>query len=490
MIEVPRVVIRLVLGFAIFSVARPATTQEGAPKSTAAQPTASSPVPAVAAPRERPQITPGPTLSLADALDRAKKRNLTLESARLEIDKARGQLKQVWGLVLPMVQGGMQYTRMDHEDTYDVAGAFAPILAAMGVTLPEGALGDPWLLNPQDKLQGTLQAAVSIVNAESWMQIHAARKGVDVAELSIRDGERQFLLGVAQAYYMTLMTRELIDLYEAQLDAAEAQLSVAQARFEAQVGLRIDTVRAETDVEKTYQDLVAAHLAFDNARDALGELAQVDGLPLPEAAPPLTVPGGDERQIAERAESRRTDLAAGRAKVELQQRFVDAAWMQFLPTLTAAWQGNYTFTEMSAMGSDDRSRWAFVLTLTVPIYNEFRYGDLDTKRAALKQSMVDLENLESKSSLGVRMASRDYRTALTSVETAERQVALAQEGLLLAEAAYRAGAGTSLDVTDAREAYTAAGVNVATQRLRSQIALLSLLDAEGEEIGPETVEKR
>jgi len=482
----------LALACSLFAFSMRAKAQEGppAPAPTAAQPTSSTPSGAVAEPRIRPAITQGPTLSLEEALDRAKKRNLDLEVARFEIEKARGQLKQALGLVLPMVQGGMQYTHMDHEDTLDLVGSFQPLLDAMGIVLPEGALGDPMLLNPQEKLEGTIQAAVSVVDPKSWFDIRAAKKGVEYAELSIEDGQRQLLLGVSQAYYMTLMTRELIDLYGAQLDAAEAQLAVAEARYKAEAGRRIDVVRAETDVEKTYQDLVAAHLAFDNARDALGDLVQVEGLPLPETAPQLELPEGTEREMAERAQSKRTDIRAGRAKVELQQRLVDASWMQFLPKLTVAWQGSYTFTDMPDMGSDDRSRWAFVLNLTVPIYNHFRYGDLDTKRAALRQSMVELDNLDGKASLAVRTSGRSYRSSLTSVETAERQVALAEEGLALAEAAYRAGASSSLDVTEARKAYLSAGVNVATQRLKSQITLLSLLDAMGEGLLPEEREKK
>jgi outer membrane protein TolC len=482
----------LAFACSLLALSTATSAQEGppAPVSIETQPVSSSTSGAVVAPRVRPAITPGPSLTLAEAFDRARKSNLSLESARLEIDKARAQLKQSWGLVLPMLQGGLQYTHMDHEDTLDLAGSMAPLLDAMGITLPPGAAGKPLLLNPQEKLQGSLQAAVSVVDPKSWLTIHAAKKGVEVAELSIEDGERQLLLGVAQAYYMTLMTRELIDLYTTQLDAAEAQLAVAQARFRAEAGRRIDVVRAETDVEETYQDLVTAHLAFDNTRDALGDLAQIDGLPLPENAPPLTAPAGTDEEMARRVESKRTDLRAGQAKIELQERLLDAAWMQFVPSLAAAWQGSYTFTDMPDMGSDDRSRWAFVLTLTVPIYNHFRYGDLDYRRAALQQSIIELENIKDEASLAIRMAARDYRSALLSIETAERQFALAGEGLALAEAAYKAGAATSLEVTEARKAHTSAGVNLATLRLRSQIALLSLLDAAGDELLPSDREGR
>jgi outer membrane protein TolC len=82
----------------------------------------------------------------------------------------------------------------------------------------------------------------------------------------------------------------------------------------------------------------------------------------------------------------------------------------------------------------------------------------------------------------VRKAQRDYADALTTVATAEKQADLAKEGLGLVEASYRAGATSSLDVTEARQTYIAAGFNLATSQFKDQLALLQLLTALGEEL--------
>jgi outer membrane protein TolC len=123
-----------------------------------------------------------------------------------------------------------------------------------------------------------------------------------------------------------------------------------------------------------------------------------------------------------------------------------------------------------------------MLGLAIPIYNHFRYGDLDEKRAQIKQAELGLTNAEDKAGREVRKARRDYTAALSSVVTAEKQVALAEEALKLTEAAYLAGSGDSLAVTDARQNYIAAGFNRTTSELKSQLALLTLLDAVGVEI--------
>ncbi len=428
-------------------------------------------------------MTPGDPITLAEALEAAGKRNLDLATATLEIDKAEAGLKKSWGMVLPIVQGKFDYTHMDHEDTVDLSSSVAPLLTAMGVTLPPGTdLGDPMLVNPQEKFIGALQVQVPLVNAEGWLTVKTAKKGVHVAKLSIETVRRQILLGTAQAYYMSLTAKDLIDLYRTQIETANEQRRVAEARFNAGRGMRIDVIRAETDIEKASQSLIAADLAFDNARDVLAGLIGAEGLPMPHNPPPLRVPTGTDSDLESLALSSRADLKVDAARIDLAKQQLSTAWMQFLPTLGLGFQGSYQFTDLPEMGSSDHSRWALMLGLTIPIYNHFRYGDLDEKRAIIKQAELGLTNGEDKAAREVRKARRDYAAALSSVLTADKQVALAEEALKLTEAAYLAGSGDSLAVTDARQNYIAAGFNRATLELKSELALLTLLDAVGAEL--------
>lgn len=429
-----------------------------------------------------PKLSPGPSITLEDALTKAAERNLDLASARQEIEKAKAGLSKSWGLVLPILQAKVEYTRMDHADEVDLAGSMTPLITAMGIQLPPGTdLGEPLLTNPQNKLVGSVQLMVPLVNPESWLAIKTAQKGVEVTERSIEQVERQLLFGVAQAYFVVLTTQNLIDFHYAEMQTTKEQLRIANARFNAGRGMRIDVIRAETDFEQARQSLLSASLSFDNARDTLGQLIGIDGLPMPKDSPTLGVPKGNNIELQQRAQSR-LDVQTVISKQELLERQRKAVKMKFLPRLDMVWQGSYQFTDLPDMGSDDRSRWALVFSLTVPLYDHFRYAELDKKRAELYQAELNLQNVKQKASLSVRKAQRDYATVLTAVTTAEKQEALAKEGLALTESAYRNGAGTSLDVTQARQTYTAAGLNLATLQLKSQLALLSYLDAVGEDI--------
>jgi len=284
-------------------------------------------------------------------------------------------------------------------------------------------------------------------------------------------------------YLNGLTARSLIEMREEQILSAREHLKVATARFEAGTGLKIDVLRAQTDMEIAGQELANAHLMYDNARDAVAMLTGFEsGLPMLVEPEDYDLPDGSDEELAAAARENLPGMKVLRGLIRIYEKQLDASWMQFLPTLDVGWQLSYQFSELAAMGSTDRSRWALVFTLTLPIYNHYRYGDLDYKRAMLRQAMLQEEDTSNKLSTGVRAARRDYLTSLSNVVTAQRQVNLASEALKLVEASYEAGTSTSLEVTDAQERVTMAKVNVIMNDLKAQLSLLSLLKTIGQDI--------
>ncbi|MCP4602949.1 MAG: TolC family protein [Proteobacteria bacterium] len=415
--------------------------------------------------KDLPKVAPGTAMTLKEALQLADKRNLSLASARADIETARVGLKKAWASLLPIAQGTMTLTHNDHEDDANIGGGSAVVIRR------------------QDSLQGSLQANVTLINPQLWTGVSAGRLGVEVAELTVQNARQELLLAVAQSFYQALTARALIDVQENLFQTAERYLEVAQARHVSGVGRRLDVIRARSELVRVRQALFAADEAFNNARDALGILTGAGGLPAPKEGPELRAPLESEEELVSLAARKRSDLKLRRKAVDLFERQLDASWMQFLPTLNAAWQLTHQFTSPSSFGSQDRSRWNALLTLTVPIYNQSRYADLDDKRATLRKSMIQVEEAEKNAGLEVRKARRNYQTTLKQLETSKEQAALSREALLLAEAAYENGTGSSLDVTDASRSSRQDEVTLAIKRFEIQLALLKLLRAMGEDMG-------
>jgi len=241
-------------------------------------------------------------------------------------------------------------------------------------------------------------------------------------------------------------------------------------------------IRAQTDLLTAREDIIAAVAALANTRDALAVLMGVEGLPMPEQVSALSPPEGSADNLAARARMRREDLKLVRASVRLADKDLTTSWMQFLPSLYGSWQFSYQVTEPSSLRSEDRSRWFYAITISVPLYDHTRYADLDEKRAALRQAELQAKDSERQALLEVRRVRRDYEKSLAQVATAGKKAHLAAQALLLSESAYENGTGNSLDVTDAYRGKRAAEIDLAVIRFESQLALLSLLRAVGEDM--------
>ncbi|MDX9719916.1 MAG: TolC family protein [Myxococcota bacterium] len=428
-----------------------------------------------------PPLTPGEELSLSDALSLAEARNPSLELISMELVKADARIKQAYGLLLPMLNANVQWTHKDKEDVADMGAGFKPLLEMLGIPT-DNMDSKPTVISAQDTVNGALVLNVPIFNAVTWTQIEMAEVSKELLFSSMEQATQSLLFGVATAYYAALMSKTVIAMYEEQIRAAAWQLEIAQRRVDAQAGLRIEVVRAQTAFEQAVQDLANAHLAFDNARDALAVLCDVEGLPMPVASTPLLVPELDEQSLLSTATSQRLDYEQLELQKEIAELQLDQVWMGFLPSLSGVWQASYQFTEPSGFGASDRFRWLFVVTLSIPLYNQMRYGQLDEMRANIEKSEVELRTTSLNVGKEVRQLRRDYLTAVAAIDSAQRQSLLADEGLELAMSAYEAGAGSSLEVSDALKLDASAAINVAASRLRAQMTLLQLYRALGDDM--------
>ncbi len=417
-------------------------------------------------------------LDLDEALAAAADRNLTLAAMETELDQAQARLNQSRGLLLPMVQGGVQWTHMDHEETVDFGATMGSMFEEMGLPIEMGE-SEPMVLARQDTVSGTLGASWSVLSPRSWATLRVAREGQALTELSVAQVEQELLLGAAQAWYAARMTSTLVELQEEQVASALAHLEVAQKRFDAGTGLRIDVVRAQTDLAQAKQDLLGAQLADESARDGLGVLTGLGGLPEPGEAGQLRLPTASDEELVDHALQQREDLRLARASVDLAQASLGMSRSAWMPSVDLAWQGSYAFTEPGEMGSDDPTRWTAVASLNVPLYSHAMVGDIGERKAELRQAQLQLEDTEQQAAQTVRQALRDQHSSEAAVSLAHERATLAGEALGLVETAYAAGAGSSLEVSDARSSVVGAEVNRLTTELQAQLDALVLHRALG-----------
>ncbi len=404
-------------------------------------------------------IARGPSINLDKAIAMAIERNLTLMAARTEIRRARGAYESAWGALLPRVEGSVVLNHADHDDVAQ-------------------SLGRSIVIRRQDNLTGALQVSAPILSFGGWMSTRIGRLGVEAAELTVENARRELTFAVAQSYYQALTAGSLVEVQRALLEAAQHNLAVAVARLATGVGGQLELIRAKGDVVTGRQELAGAVTGYEKARDALAILIGVEGLPTPVDAPaPAFVDEPADDSIAERP-----DIQLAKKNVEISRSSLGASWSQLMPILTASWQLNHQFTQPSSFGSSDRTRWNALLTLSVPIYSQSRYGDLDQKRAVLQKAAIERDDALQRARLAVRQARRTLENEVRALETAEEAAELARSALLLTQTAYANGTGNSLELTDASRNHRQAEVRLAIARFSVQTALLDLLRVAGKDV--------
>jgi len=456
-----------------------AAQTDPAPPGATDQPTpadAAATVPAEALPEVLlAEPTPGPALRLEEAFELARARHPQLRSVREELVQADAMLAQAWGALLPRVSGQIMYTLNDQATVVNFADSLP---AGLSVSM------EPTVIRQQHIVQGMLSVQAPLFNMPILSAIDTAQIGVRMAGLGEEEGSRQLLLGVATAYYGALSARELVNVQADAFEKAKKRLKAAEARLSAGAGVRIDVARAELEVESARLAHEAALLGFDNARQALAGLLVMDELPMPVAPETDPEPPGSADELVERAAAARSDVELKELSVEMAEQNLWSAWAAFFPSLAMAWQLQSELTEPAGFGGR-RNAWALVFVLSIPIYDQSRYGLLDQRRSEIRQAELDLEAALLGMDSEIHSAFRVWESSLTSIDTAERQVALAEEALRLAEAGFAAGAATSLDVDDAQQRVNQARINLVVQRYQSRLALLKLAFLAGEVPGGE-----
>ena len=353
------------------------------------------------------------TLDLARAM--AVRQNPDLAVARMDIEVARGQLRQ--------------------------AGAIRtnPSLDV----LTSGARGSATEIGISQEIEVGGQRGVrrQVGRAELDRSIRAT---TDVGRLVVADVDRAFYQVFAASRRVEL-SQEVLGLNERLSDVANRQLregevskldynlavielgrsrarhaAALRERDGAELELRRLLGLAPGTIVRPVVDSTHRHVALDSTIGRAPTLAS------------MQVNGESVDALTARALAQRPDLQARIAVVTRTGAEITLAQREALPNIAAR-----LTSEASADGSGRAFRPGIGITL--PLLNRNR-GEIDARRAAARQAELDRASLAQRVRAEVEAAVRTYAAAAAQVEVLESTVLVpARENRLLLEAAYREG---------------------------------------------------
>jgi outer membrane protein TolC len=374
-------------------------------------------------------------LTLADALTRALQANLSvLLAGTRELEAEGTRLRRYSAALLPRVNA-QALANVQNRD-----------LRAFGISLP----GMPEVVGPFSNYDARVYAQQNVVDLQSYRAWKASEQAIASARIDERDVRDLIVRAVAAMYLDAQAAEARVASARSRVHDAETLERLARDRHDAGVATGVDVLRAQVQLANDQQTLLVAE---NQLKQSLLHLARNLGMnpatPLELAEPlrfsqlkPATAETLAVAALAERADY--LSLASQRKALVLQQQ---ASHARFYPKLSV--NGN--------LGEIGRSIGGMKTTGAIQGQVDFTLLDRDRTGEALELD-ARVRGIDDQMDDMRRGVDEQIREALLAMDSAEQQVAVANQGeglarreLTLAQDRFAAGTTNNVEVVTAQD---------------------------------------
>jgi TolC family type I secretion outer membrane protein len=416
---------------------------------------------------------PPETMTLQDCIDLALRQNPTILKAQEEIRRTHGVIVEARAPAIPQINASGSYQRIDRNaiDAFPLS-TNAPSNSNAVFKNQE----QPW--TAQVEISQLIYAGGRVRAA-----LRAAKLSDQIAALGFQSAVANTLLDVRKAFYQILLNKAQVDVREQSVTLLEEQLRDAQSRFDVGAVPRFNVLRAEVELANAKPPLIRSQNDLRLTKESLVKLLAIDSAGRTNEFTPINFAGelayehrGWELATALRqALEHRPELLQAERQVGVAKANVSVASSGYKPEASVF--GNYGWHD--SVFSDDisstREGWTIGANVSWALFDGMlTHGRVSQARAQLQEANLDYADTRRQVELEVRQAYSDYLQTLELIEAQKKTVEEADESLRLAEARFRAGTGTQLDVLSAHTALTDARSNEVQALYDYNVAIATL----------------
>ncbi|MGE0425142.1 MAG: TolC family outer membrane protein [Reyranellaceae bacterium] len=292
------------------------------------------------------------------------------------------------------------------------------------------------------------------------------------------DREQTTLLNTVTAFSDYVRDLATVELRRNNVNVLNQQLIATQARFRVGELTRTDVAQAESRLEGTRADLIAAQAQAANSRAAYIRVIGV--APGELQRPPLlgSVPQTEDAAISAGQERAPGAIAAWH-RVRSAQYAVDNAFGDLLPTINIV--GSWSRTYDSQLRGDRLDTKSIQLQASVPIYqNGAEYSRVRAAKQTVGQRLAELDGARRQAAETAVRAFRQYEAARARVESISAQIRAAGVALEGVRQEAQVGSRTTLDVLNAEQELLNAQVQLVSAQRDVVVGHYTLLSAIGQ----------
>ncbi|BAY25071.1 outer membrane efflux protein [Calothrix sp. NIES-2100] len=397
-------------------------------------------------------------ITLAQALELARRNNRQLQVSQLELERSQAALREAQAALFPTVGISSDITRQRTvSDTYQVK-----LQEQQQEAIPP-AFRQPIPSAPATTNFNT-QAQISYdiyTSGSRSASIRQAEEQVRFNQLAVENQSEEIRLNVSTDYYNLQQADEQVRIAQSAVTNAQASLRDAEALERAGVGTRFDVLRSQVNLANSQQDLTNAVSQQQIARRQLAtrlSLAQSVNI---SAADPVKLAGLWDKTLEQSiilAFQNRPDLEQLLAQRNIgeQQRRQALAALGPQVSLVASYQLFDQFNDNLSVADG----YSVGVRATLNLFD----GGAARARAAQARANIAIAETnfaEQRNQIRfqVEQAFSNQQANLENVQTANTALEQAREALRLARLRFQAGVGTQTDVINSENDLTRAEGN-------------------------------
>ena len=417
--------------------------------------------------REQPGIV---RLTLDDAIASAIQNNTEIVIRNEQAKFVHGQLLTVGNALAP----NLSFQAYGQAQEIDLAAlGFKPGTLA-GLKFNGQSIGNVPSIVKVNQGNAQLNLQQAVFNVPAFFLYKAARKAVEASDWQTLNARGGAVLAVGGLYLRALADAAEVTNAQGLIVQDQLVYEHAKASRDAGVGINLDVLRAQVELQQEEQSLVQAQNAEAKDKIMLNrEMNQPAGqsLELVDSVPFAEFDAMPLEDALHLAYERRKDLRGFEAQLEVAQQTQRAVKYERVPTLGI---GGY-YGVVDVVGSVAHGDFAAAGQLSVPVFEEAELrGQKEVAVAQTRGLQEQIASTKSTIEGQIRSAMLDVQSSAELVKVARSNAELAQQALSDATMRFTAGVDDNLPVVRAQAALVGAQTNLVEATFQYNYAKLTL----------------
>ena len=423
--------------------------------------------------------------TLSDAIRYALEHNNEIRAAESTIAAKMDDIGVARSNMLPRVFFEERYLRTNNP-TY----AFMAKLNQRQFTQQDFAIDN--LNNPSaiDDYQTQFGIEQPLFLPKAWVGLDMSKREHEAGSVELARKKEEIAFKVCQAWLMVHTARAQLIVAEKGVEDAQEHYRIAKLRYESDIGMYADTLRASTASAEARQRRVTAAKQHNLARRQLGLMLGLTG----SADVTGDIPDFQARDIEEytKASQTRGDVRSMELRYENAEKSIRMAETDYLPYIGVG--GGYQWNDPSRPFGSEGDSWQVSAFLRWNLFDGTKreYERSKAKHQA-KQAQEYLLGLKKAAAYGLYQAQLGVEEAMANLELAREALKTAEEGTRLVQMRYENAFSPIVDLLDAQMVLDRARAGLVVRENEYRVAILYLGWESGtilKDLGISTEEKK